>query len=228
MILGGIELNNCVLGALIHPISAIQQNKDDMSHTRKHQAPPLFSEIATEDTSRKSNLSQTRNPFCKFLIKYWLAFCLLLTNVLLVLSVYIPNIYLVAYAKELHFDATKSVLLLAFLSTGDFVGRLVGGLSISKISFFNSHILFLISFSICSISISQFIPIYSTHVFALLAYVVMTGFFSGIITTSSVTAVSLALPAHQVATGISALFASGGLGVLASGPLSGKEVYVHC
>lgn len=205
LVLGGISLNASAFGALLHPIQVTRE------------------ESAFELQPLRESRPKRNRTVSSFLRKYWLGLWFLFNNFLVGFSMYLPNVYIVPFALEMHLGETQSVILLSVISVGDFVGRFFSGLIMSKINFFKEHILHLGCFCIWLMSIVQLVPALTSNFWALLFYCLLYGCSFGGLTVISVTAVAAYTHPKITPTVFSCFFASGGAALLISGVLSGKK-----
>jgi len=240
LISGAIALNISALGSLIRPVSAICAEKEspflNHSETMQNEDERVAEEISRADVSKEYEENRdsgtavtiekrTPESFLRFLRRYSLAFGFLFVNFALAVCVYTPLVFIVPYADQLQFGTQESTLLLSFVSFGELVGRLGTGVALSKIEILRTNLPFIITAFIFLLAASQIVAIFFTRFSSLMVYVNFYGTIFGSITTMCLTAIGETLNAKIIETGIAAFFASGGLGILAGGPIAGEQTF---
>ena len=239
LISGAIALNISALGSLIRPVSAVCADKESplLNHfeTMQNEDERVAEEVSMADVSEEhkkcrvagaadTTKIKTQESLLGFFRRYSLAFGFLFVNFIFGLAVFTPLVFIVPYADQLRLTIHESTLLLSFISFGDFVGRLGTGLALSKIDTLRKNLLFIITAFIFLHATSQMVPTFFARFSSLMVYANVYGTIFGAITTFSVTAIGQNLNAKTIETGIAAFFASGGLAILAGGPIAGEHI----
>ena len=207
-ILSAICFNTCMLGALVRPIKMLSTKS-----------------IAKGDVKgleNSENEKSMRQRISFFLSTYWVALCLLFTNILLDLCFFVPNIFLVPLSQSLGFTSNESALFLSFISVGDIICRPLNGILMSRFKVLINNILLYLATLKLLMCLNQLLAAISSTFSVLIVYTLIHGCLSGFLTTTTVTAVPTLMGMKNLDKIYGVYFAGGSFSLLASAPLAGK------
>lgn len=129
LILGGILLNCCACGALMRPL-----------------VPPKKLEQAEEEAAaaEKKPLPKKLLDFSVFKDRGFVIYTLAAS--VMVLGLFVPPVFVVSYAKNLHYEATQSALLLTILGFVDMFARPIAGM-VAGLKWVRPRSIYLFAFS---------------------------------------------------------------------------------
>ena len=207
-----MSLNTCVLGALIRPIENVSTTKDGKARLQ-------IVSSSKEDTEITQSFCQRLHLF---LSTYWFALCLLISNFILDLGLFVPNVFLVPLARDLGFTRSEGTMLLSFISVGDIICRPLNGALITRFKALQNNMLFYLALLNFVMSFNQLLAVFAANFAVLTIYTLMHGCLYGLISTTAVTAVPNLMGTKNIDNMYGAFFTVGSFSLLASAPFAGK------
>ncbi|XP_024913113.1 monocarboxylate transporter 4 isoform X2 [Cynoglossus semilaevis] len=163
LILGGILLNCCACGALMRPL-----------------VPPKKLEQAEEEAAaaEKKPLPKKLLDFSVFKDRGFVIYTLAAS--VMVLGLFVPPVFVVSYAKNLHYEATQSALLLTILGFVDMFARPIAGM-VAGLKWVRPRSIYLFAFSMLFNGITDLIGSQAVDYTGLVIFCIFFGMSYGMV-----------------------------------------------
>ena len=209
-ILSAISLNTCVLGALVRPIENVTTENADASL--------IGHDAEAEDEKENTVLQRISN----FLSTYWVGLCLLLTNIVLDLCFFVPNVFIVPLVRALGYTPEEGAMLLSFISIGDIICRPLNGVLMTRFKPLVNNLLLYFAVLTLIMSLNQLFVALAANFAILVVYTLLYGCLYGLISTVVVSSVPTLMGTKNIDKLYGIFFSTGSFSLLVSVPVAGK------